>query len=172
LAEERQSKFDVEPLGDHHRRAAFSCGVEQLDRYMHKQAMQDLKRHAAVPFVLTDDGNTIAGYYTLSQFAVELDTVPEDVAKRLPRYPMVSTTLLGRLAVSQSYRGLGLGEMLLMDALRRSLHMSRQIASAAVVVDAIDEVAVSFYKKYSFIELPKIGRRLFLPMKTIQQTFG
>jgi ribosomal protein S18 acetylase RimI-like enzyme len=171
LAEERQSKFEVEPLGNHHHRAAFSCGVEQLDRYLHKQAMQDLKKHAAVPFVFTEDGKAIAGYYTLSQFAVELDVIPKEIARKLPRYPMVSTTLLGRLAVSQEYRGQGLGESLLMEALRRSLQMSKQIASAAVIVDAIDESAVSFYRRYGFLEPPGIGRKLFLPMGTIQQIF-
>ncbi len=158
-------------MENHHRRAAFSCGVEQLDRYLHTQALQDLKKHAAVPFVLTEDGTTIAGYYTLSQFAVELDVVPSDVARRLPKYPMVPTTLLSRLAVSQNYRGQRLGEFLLMDALRRSLLMSRQIASAAVIVDAIDEAAATFYKRYSFLELPGVARRLFLPMGTIQETF-
>ena len=145
--------------------------MEQLDRYLHRQALQDLKKHAAVPFVLTNDGKPIAGYYTLSQFAVELEVVPEELAKKLPRYPMVSTTLLGRLAVSQEYRGQGLGESLLMDALRRSLQMSRQIASAAVIVDAINESAASFYRRYGFLELPEVGRRLFLPMGTIRQNF-
>ena len=171
MAEARQSKFTIEPLENYHRRAAFSSGVEQLDRYLHTQALQDLKKHAAVPFVLTEDGTAIAGYYTLSQFAVELDAVPDDVARRLPKYPMVPATLLGRLAVSQHYRGQGLGELLLMDALRRSLQMSKQIASAAVVVDAIDEAAVTFYKKYSFVALPGITRRLFLPIGTIQRIF-
>lgn len=171
MAEERESKFKIEPLSSFHHRAAFSCGVEQLDRYLHKQALQDLKKHAAVPFVLTEDGKAIAGYYTLSQFAVELDVVPEEIARKLPRYPMVSTTLLGRLAVSQEYRGQGLGELLLVDALRRSLQMSRQIASAAVIVDAIDESAARFYGRYGFLELPGIGRRLFLPMGTIQRIF-
>src|SRR5437764_91259 len=81
---------------------------------------------------------TVAGYYTLSQYAVELDVIPEELARRLTRYPMVSVTLLGRLAVSSNFRGKGLGERLLMDALRRSLRSSQEVASAAVVVDAKD----------------------------------
>lgn len=166
------SKFIIEPLGAKHDRAAFSCGVEALDNYLHKQAGQDLKKRAAVPFVLTNDGKTVAGYYTLSQFAVQLDVVPDEVAKKLPKYPMVSATLLGRLAISKAHRGQGLGELLLMDALKRSLDSSKQVASAAVVVDAKDNAAVSFYKKYGFLELPKVERRLFLPMGTIEQLFA
>ena len=138
--------------------------------YLHKQAGQDSRKRAAVPFIATTDGQ-IAGYYTLSQYAIAVDAVPNEVAKKLPKYPMVSVTLLGRLAVSTEFRGQGLGEILLMDALHRSLESSKQVASAGVVVDAKDEPAAAFYRKYGFIELPKIENRLFLPTETIEQLF-
>ena len=154
-----------------HDRAAFSCGVEALDAYLHKQAGQDLKKRAAVPFVITPDGRTIAGYYTLSQYAVQLDAIPPEVAKKLPKYPLVPTTLLGRLAVSGAFRGQGLGEMLLMDALHRALRHSREMGSAGIVVDAKDAAIFAFYKKYGFLELPKVERRLFLPMGTVEELF-
>ena len=122
--------------------------------------------------MITPDGKTIAGYYTLSQYAIGLDVVPYELAKRLTKYSMVPVTLLGRLAVSSNFRGQGLGERLLIDALLRSLQSSRQVAAAAVVVDAKDVSAADFYKKYGFIELPKVERRLFLPMGTIEQLFS
>ena len=164
--------FVIEPLGPKHDRAAFLCGVEALDAYIRKQAGQDLKKRAAVPFVITPDAKTIAGFYTLSQYAVQLDAVPPDVAKKLPKYPVVPTTLLGRLAVSTVFRGQGLGAMLLMDALYRALLHSGELASAGVVVDAKDAAALAFYKKYGFLELPKLERRLFLPMGTVEKLFG
>ena len=172
MAEDReQTKFIVEPLSPRHDRANFSCGVEALDTYLHRYAGQDLRKRVAVPFVLTSDGTTVAGYYTLSQFSVELDVVPEDVAKKLPKYPIVSATLLGRLAVASTFHGQKLGEMLLMDALHRCWELSKQIASAAVIVDAKDDAAASFYRRYGFLDLPKVARRLFLPMGTIDQLF-
>jgi predicted GNAT family N-acyltransferase len=167
-----ESKFLLEPLGRKHDRAAFSCGVEALDKYLQKQGSQDAKKHAAAPFVLTPDGKTIAGYYTLSQYAVDLGDVPVEVAKTLPKYPAVSATLLGRLAVGNDFRGKGLGEKLLMDALYRSLKLCEQVASTGVVVDAKDEAALAFYRKYAFIELPKVNRRLFLPMGTMEKLFA
>ena len=160
-------KFIIEPLEARHDRAAFSCGVHSLDVYLKTQARQDLKKHAAIPFVITPDGKKIAGYYTLSQYAVELDLVPKELARKLPKYPMVSVTLLGRLAVSSEFRGQGLGATLLMDALQRSLRLSNEVASAGVVVDAIDASAIAFYKKFGFLELPEVERRLFLPIGTI-----
>jgi predicted GNAT family N-acyltransferase len=163
--------FAIEPLGAQHDRAAFSCGVEALDAYLHKQVGQDARKRVAVPFVATADGKMIAGYYTLSQYAIELDAVPDEVAKKLPKYPMVPATLLGRLAVSTEFRGQRLGEKLLMDALYRSLRLSEQAASTGVIVDAKDESAVSFYQKYGFLELPKVERRLFMPMGTVVQLF-
>ena len=161
----------IEPLGPKHDRATFSCGVQILDDYLHKQAIQDLRKHVAVPFVLTSDGVTIAGYYTLSQYAVHLDAIPPEVVKKLPKYPMVPTTLLGRLAVSIAFRGQGHGATLLMDGLHRSLSYSREIASAGVIVDAKDPAAAAFYRKYGFLELPKIERRFFLPMGTVEELF-
>jgi predicted GNAT family N-acyltransferase len=161
----------IEPLGPKHDRAAFSCGVQILDDYLHRQAGQDFKKHVAVPFVITPDESTIAGYYTLSQYAVQLDVILLDIAKKLPKYPMVPTTLLGRLAVSIAFRGQGLGATLLMDALHRSLTYSREIASAGVIVDAKDPAAAAFYRKYGFLELPRIERRFFLPMGTVEELF-
>jgi ribosomal protein S18 acetylase RimI-like enzyme len=171
-SESEQPHFVVEPLGAKHDRAAFSCGSQQLDSWLRKQAGQDLKKRAAVPFVITPDHRTIAGFYSLSQYAVDLGELPDDVSKKLPRYPMVSATLLGRLAVSLDFRGRGLGERLLMDALHRALQSSQQIASAAVVVDAKDNQAIAFYGKYGFIGLPRVERRLFLPMETIAHLFS
>jgi len=173
LTKEREEPhFVIEPLGAGHDRATFSCGNQQLDSYLQRQAGQDLKKRAAVPFVITPDHKTIAGFYTLSQYAMDLGELPEEISKKMPRYPMVSATLLGRLAISERFRGQRLGERLLMDALHRALQSSRQIASAAVVVDAKDNQAAAFYRKYGFIDLPKIEKRLFLPMGTIARLFS
>ena len=169
---ESSLKFRLEPLAKQHDRTAFSCGVKALDQYLQRQATQDVKKHVAVVFVLTPDGATIAGFYTLSQFAVELDVIPEEIARKLPKFPQVPATLLGRLAVDANFHGRGLGETLLMDALYRCLIGSRQLGSAAVIVDAKDQTAVAFYRKYGFLELPKVAHRLFLPMGTIEQMFG
>lgn len=89
-------------------------------------------------------GNAVLGYYTLSALSVDVGAWPEDVARKLPKYPFVPATLLGRLAVDRGLRGKGAGEHLLMDALRRALAASRQVASVAVVVDAKDDDAMSF----------------------------
>lgn len=165
-------KFSIEPLSGRHDRAGFSCGVDSLDVYLQKQAGQDFKEHVAVSFVLTPDGTKIAGYYTLSQYAVQLGNVPEEIAKKLPKYPMVPCTLIGRLAVSTAFRGQGLGETLLMDALYRILQHSSEVASAGAIVEASDDAAKGFYKKYGFLELPNVSRRLFLPMGTIKVLFN
>jgi predicted GNAT family N-acyltransferase len=145
--------------------------LDALDSYLRRQAAQDGRKHASVTFVLTSDGRTIAGYYTLSQFSIRLSSLPDDVARRLPRYPDIPATLLGRFAVSLSFQGKGLGEFLLMDALKRSLEAAKEIASVAVVVDAKDDSAKSFYKRYGFAELPEASKRLFLPIATIGQLF-
>jgi GNAT superfamily N-acetyltransferase len=163
--------YRIEPLGETHNRAAFSCGVEALDRYLQRQAGQDISKHVAAAFVITPDGVTIAGFYTLSAHVVNLGDLPEGVAKKLPRYPNVPATLLGRLAVSRDFRKRGIGELMLLDAFKRVLAHSREVASAAVVVDAKDERARDFYLGHDFIPLPSQPNRLFYLVKTIEKLF-
>ncbi len=165
------AQFIIEPLNNKHDRAAFSCPSADLERYVKQQIGQDLRKYATIPYVLTPDRKTIAGFYTLSQYSITLVDVPADVAKMFPRYPVVSATLLGRLAVANQYLGQRLGELLLIDAQHRALQLSKKAASAALIVDAKDDRALAFYKKYNFIELPKIERRLFKPMATIAKLF-
>jgi ribosomal protein S18 acetylase RimI-like enzyme len=157
----------VEPLGASHDRAVFSCGVPPLVKYLQTQASQDMKKRLAAVYVLTPDGNTIAGYYTLSAYSVRLDKIPEEIARKLTRMPEVPATLVRRLARSSAFRGQGIGEILLADALKRSSANSKFVASWAVMVDAKDANAVAFYRKYGFIEIPATPSRLFLPMETV-----
>jgi GNAT superfamily N-acetyltransferase len=114
----------------------------------------------------------IAGYYTLAATSVLLNDLPPGVAKRLPRHPAVPATLLGRLAVASEYQGQRLGELLLMDALRRSWETSKTIGSTAVITDAKDADARRFYEKYDFLAFAGVPRRLFLPMATVKRLFA
>ena len=167
-----QSGYRVETLDKHHNREGFSCGVEPLDRYLREQAGQDARKRVAAPFVLCEgESNVVLGYYTLSAATIELKELPADVARRLPRYPLLPAVLIGRLAVDREFAGQGWGKVMLVDALRRGLAQSRQIAAMAVVVDAKDDAARGFYERYGFQQLIEHQNRLFLPMKTIEQLF-
>lgn len=153
-------------------RERFDCGSEVLNRYLQRQASQDMKRKAAAVFVLVDAaGASILGYYALSSFTIETCRIPPEVAARLPRYPHLPATLIGRLAVDRRNQGRRLGEYLLMDALRRSLENTATVGSIAIVVDAKDENARNFYRRYDFISLPDQSDRLFLPMGAVEQLF-
>jgi GNAT superfamily N-acetyltransferase len=166
------TEFKVEPLGPRHNRNAFSCGVPAFDRYLQKQARQDVSKGVTAAFVITPDGATIAGFYTLSATLLNLSDLPDDFVRKLPRYPSVPATLLGRLAVSTEFRGHGFGEFLLIDAMRRVLFTTLHIASAAIVVDAKYESARQFYIRYDFIPLPLEQNKLFFPVKKIAKQFG
>jgi predicted GNAT family N-acyltransferase len=131
-----------------------------------------MRRHVAGVFVAYEaESTTVAGYYTLSATSVELAVLLQDMAKRLPRRPTLPAVLLGRLAVDQRYRGQRVGELLLMSALRRSARLRTDIGMIAVIVDAKDDRARSFYERYGFMRLEEQEFRLFLPMKTIDQLF-
>ena len=159
----------IEILGSQHDRSNFSSGVEPLDRYFRAQAGQEARKNIAAPFVLVLADGSVGGYYTLSATAVKLSELPADVARRLPRYPLVPATLLGRLAVDRQHQGKGYGRFLLADALGRAVRS--EIASFAVVVDAKDEAARQFYARESFLPFPDRPMKLFRPMADIAALF-
>jgi GNAT superfamily N-acetyltransferase len=162
--------FLTVPLDSSHKKENFNCGKLLLDAYLHKQAKQDVKRRLSACFILPD-GNDIKGYYTLSTASVERRLLPQEIIKKLPpSYSDLPAILLGRLAVNKSYQGQGLGELILMDALKRSYLTSMQVGSMAVIVDPLDKEAVKFYEKYDFISLPDSGK-MFLPMATLASLF-
>jgi len=151
----------------------FHCGTEPLDGYLHYQAKQDVKRKITAVFVLPGEDFAIKGYYTLSNDALPREEIPDDLLRKLPpAYAKLPVTLLGRLAVDKNYQGQRIGELLLIDALKRSYDTAiSSIGSMAVVVDPIDDNARHFYLKYGFVNLPDIGR-MFIPMGTIAQLFN
>lgn len=153
-------------LNEQHDRGSFTCRVESLDRYLKTQAGQDVRRKANVVFVLSerDEPARILGYYTLCAMALSQGDVPEAVRKHIPRYPLVSATLIGRLAVSKNRQGRRLGAVLLANALQRAFESAGTVGSSMVVVDALDESAVGFYAAHGFVRLPD-SLRLVLPMR-------
>jgi len=168
----KQSQYAFEPLGQHHGRAAFSCGVGALDSYFQRQASQDARRNLAAVFVLQDrSSDGIVGYYTLSATGIEPTDLPSDVTRKLPRYPSFPAVLLGRLAVDTRYSGQGFGRLLVMDALHRVLQHRDQVAAMAMIAGAKDDGARRFYERFGFQRFATDEYRLFLTMTTIERIF-
>jgi GNAT superfamily N-acetyltransferase len=168
-----QPEFLVEPLDvSRHRREAFVCESAELTEFLHTRARKETKARASACFVLVPvpDRGRIAGFYTLSATNIALEKVPEELAKKLPRYPELPATLLGRLARDLSFKGQGIGNLLMVDALQRAYETSSVIGSVAIVTDPKDDRAAQFYAEFGF--KPLDGRRLFLPMKAVPEWLG
>ena len=158
----------IEPFRPTHDRTGFSCGVHSLDRYFQKQATQDVKRRISRVYVATmrKAPNRVIGYYILSALSIGLNELSDEHARKLPKHP-IPAALIGRLAVSTEARGDGIGKLLLVDALKRTLAVSEEIAIYAMVVDAINERAKSFYQQFGFNALSAGDRHLILRLKSI-----
>jgi ribosomal protein S18 acetylase RimI-like enzyme len=160
--------FRIEPLADAHDRTAFSCGEEALDRYFQTQATQDIRRRVANCFVAIEQSTgAVAAYYTLSAASMPFTDLPTEVTKRSPRYPTLPAVRIGRLAVDRRFQGRGLGGVLLMNAVERSARIDA--AAFTLLVDAKDDSAVEFYRRYGFLSLVSQPRTLFLPLATAQR---
>jgi len=157
----------IEPLSSIHDRPGFLCGESALDSHIKRQAKQDVKRRVSRVFVAieTDNPSCIVAYYTLITLSIELNHLPQSLARRLPKHP-IPVALLGRLAVSQHAQGTGVGSILVADAIKRILSVSDEIAIYAVVVDALNEAVGRFYQQFGFLPLAIDSQRLFLPLKS------
>jgi GNAT superfamily N-acetyltransferase len=160
-------KFDagsvrIEPLSDFHDRNGFSCGNDRLDRYLRQQAGQDSRRGIASVFIASevDRPSKVLGYFTLSAAAIAPESLPIDLARRLPRQ-LMPAALIGRLAVDRSIARRGLGSVLLVNAINRAMFAAETVAMWAVAVDPIDDTARGFYAAFGFRALTG-SSRMFL----------
>jgi predicted GNAT family N-acyltransferase len=154
-----------------HDRSSFSCGADSLDDYIKTRASQELKKLVSTPYVLTDSPERqVLGYYCLSSYSIASTELDEYTARKLPRYPLLPAIMLGRLAVDSGCQGKGYVDLLVSDALKRSLELSKQLASFAVVVEAIDQGAARFYQRHGFIEFPDDPLKFYLPVATIEKS--
>ncbi len=162
--------FTVEALATRHNRAGFSCGEPALDQYLRQQAAQEQRRRVAAVFVLSEaNADTVAGFYTLSMYALVPAELPESFTRRLPHYNRLPAVLIGRLAVDTRFAGRGLGRRLLMNSLERSLRATEEVAAIAVVVEAKHDWAQGWYEQFGLTSFADNPHRLFLPMATIRQ---
>jgi len=156
-------------LSTSHKKNNFTCEEPSLENYLRRQASQDVKRKLAVCYILEGDHGLVKGYYTLSSDSIDRSLVPETLQKKMP-YRTFPVTLLGRLARDSNFKGTGLGDILLADALVRAYLSTSNIGSCAVVTDPINSNAVEFYKSYGFITLE--SGRMFIPMETIKTSLA
>jgi GNAT superfamily N-acetyltransferase len=166
---ERRSTWIIQRLDKSHERSAFDCGKAELNDWLQRLAGQHERRDLARTFVAVREGDPrVLGCYAISNHLVRYDALPEDQAKGLPTID-IPVALLGRLAVDKAAQGQGLGQHLLIDALRRAAHISRHIGIRAVEVQAIDEAARRFYLKFGFVSLLDDQRHLLLPMQVVRK---
>lgn len=160
----------VERLSRDHDRERFDCGVEALNSFLRQTARQHQEKGISRTFVLTESDarppKPVLAYFTLAATEGYTDRLTPEIAKRLPsRIPAV---VLARLAVSVQGQGKGYGSALLAEAFSRVASIADQLGVAGMFVDAKDEPAAAFYRKFGFVPLVSEPLRLFLPLASIR----
>lgn len=170
---------NIRPLDDRHNRAAFSCGDDRLDRYLHTMASDQMRRRIAIVWAWTKPpSQEIIGYYTLTNTNLDAGELPSDVRKavKLKGVKMeIGATLLGRFAIHSDMQSRGLGTMLCMDAFYKTLVASRSVASVGIILHARTDVAKRFWRKREFVSLGERQdgqEQFFMPMSYIEKLFA
>lgn len=162
----------IEPLNRSHHRNDFDCGVQALNNFLKKYSFQNQKSHISKTFVAVEEKETkenkrcVYGFYTLSTGQINFDVLPHGV--KHPSYP-VSIARLARLAVDLKFQEQGIGGFLLHDALQKIKTVSQMVGIFAIVVDAKNAQAKSFYQRYGFVSLQNSDLTLCLPTKVLDQ---
>lgn len=147
------SRYRSEHLSAHHDLEAFDSGSEALDTWLRRSARHAEAANTGRTFVWTEPGSrVVVGYFTLAAHLVRRRDVPKGVGHGSP--DAIPAVLLARLALHRSLQGQGLGGQLLLDALERAVDASARAAARLVVVDAIDDSAARFYRRYGFRPCP------------------
>ncbi|WP_298272772.1 GNAT family N-acetyltransferase [Geobacter sp.] len=159
---------EIAPLSNDHDRAGFDCGVAELNAFLKSTARQHVKKGISRTFVLTDQESpaVIMGFFTLTLCEIEAESLPSSYARKYPKHGLPAVRL-ARLAVSLKHQRKGYGELLLAEAIHRTVLISEQAGIVGLFVDAKNEGARSFYEKFGFASLPSASLQLFLPMKTL-----
>ena len=158
--------LEEQPLNpDLRDRAGFSCGISELDDYLHRFAVQHRRKGVSTVHVLvdTEKPSLILGFYTLSAAQVDSAELSDADRKKLPRYP-IPCFRLGRLACRTDHRGRGLGKLLIGCAVERCLQARKQVAAFALIVDAKSPEAKAFYEHYGFTPCVDASMTLYLPL--------
>jgi GNAT superfamily N-acetyltransferase len=172
---EEKDIYVISLLKANHDKQAFNSESPPLDNYLKTQAGQDAKKKVTSCHVITGHAeelsHRILGYYTLSTVGIDVGELPIEISKKLPKYPRLPGFLLGRLAVDKNFRYKGIGTFLLLDAMKKCFNVSKDISAIALMVEAKDEKAIAFYKKFDFIELVDNKNKLFLSIHHIEKLF-
>jgi len=159
------------PIGRHHDRKAFDCGSPELNEYIDRYARQNHESGGAKTFVAVPPAEParVLGYYSISPGAIEFAHVPAGITRKLGRYE-VPVFRLGRLAVSLTAQGRGLGGELLLAAGIRAMLVAGQIGGVALAIDAKDARAARWYERFGAVQLLDDSLKLILPLHVIADT--
>ncbi|MBV6624361.1 MAG: GNAT family N-acetyltransferase [Rivularia sp. (in: Bacteria)] len=161
----------VELLDKRHNRNSFDCGNEALNQFLKQIARQHIQKGISRTFVLVDieQPEIIISFFTLTLCEVRIEKLPPKFANKYPlKVPGVK---LARLAVSKIYQRQGIGEIMMIEAMKRALIVAENAGGIGLFVDAKDEAAKTYYSRYGFVSLEDAFLEMFLPLSTIAQIF-
>lgn len=161
-----------------HDRTSFDCDEQDLNIFFKTQALKHMRVGISKTLVLfdktiqVDNKLPICAFYTIAPSSIERNSLPVNLAKKLPQYP-VPVFLIAQLAISKNRQGKGLGKITLIKALEYLWQVNSQMTAYAVIVDCLNDDVKAFYEKYGFQVLGSYNNmiRMYIPMKVIGYLF-
>jgi ribosomal protein S18 acetylase RimI-like enzyme len=159
----------LDKLDKSHDRNSFDCNSEALNKYLRQTARQHNQKGISRTFVLVDtkQSKVIIGFFTLSLCEVRSEKLTEVIARKY--LLIVPGVRLARLAVDKYYQHQGIGEILIIEAMKRAIVIADNGGGIGLFVDAKDEKARNYYSRYGFVSLKDNVLEMFLPLSTVRE---
>lgn len=177
---EDQPPFTIQPFDPKtHDRAAFSCGVPQIDNYLKLTAKKGSKADVVRVWVVIDAKSNIVGFYGINMHAVDVKEMPDAYQKKAGKHGLLPAAFIAMIGVDKTQQGNGIGSALVADALCRIARVSEEIGTCVIILDVFDggnadTVAQrkSYYEAFGFLPLPDQPLRFFMPVQTARELAG
>ncbi len=175
-----QPPFTIQPFDPkNHDRAAFSCGVPQIDNYLKLTAKKGSKADVVRVWVLVDAKESIVGFYGINMHAIDVKEMPEAYKKKAGKHGMLPAAFIAMIGVDQSQQGNGIGSALVADALSRIARVSDEIGTCVIILDVFNDGDAdivarrkTYYEAFGFLPLPDQPLRLFMPIQSARELAG
>ena len=168
--------FTIEPLDPaNHDRAAFSCGITQVDNFFRRTANKLAKADNVRTFVMVGPEGELIGFYATNAHAIDYTELPDRFARNRPAHGSIPAAYISMIGVDSRFQGQGYGGDLLVDCLARLAGAAEALGIAVVMLDVLncgdpEKVTrrLALYTSYGFEPLSSNGLRLFLPIATVR----
>jgi GNAT superfamily N-acetyltransferase len=163
--------LDIRPLDPSISRAAFCCGNDRIDNFFKNNARKQHDVHRVRVYVAHYEGEAV-GYYYLVAATHPPEKVSAEAIEKFGRVNATPSVYLGMIGTHGPWQGNGIGKILMLHAMQKTLEVASLIGIYALTLTAIDEETAKRYERWGFTRFVEGELDMFIPITTIRDALA